>query len=184
MLGCLGDGGAVIANEERVGNSAAALHDHGRDAQGNVSGWGFNSRLDNLQAAILDYRLGKYDSAIARRRELAGVYHAALEGVAEVALPPAPDSDADHFDVYQNYEMEAERRDSLREFLSARGIGTLLPWGGKAVHQWEALGFNARLPVTEALFERVLLLPMHPWLSDDEARTVAAAVREFYGCRS
>ena len=184
VLGCLGDGGAVIANDERVGERAAALHDHGRDTQGNVAGWGFNSRLDNLQAAILDYRLRKYDTVIERRRELARGYHAALEGVAEVVRPPAPNSDAAHFDVYQNYEIEAERRDGLRYFLAARGIGTLLPWGGKAVHQWEALGLRTRLPATEKLFERVLLLPMHPWLTDDDVARVVAAVREFYRGRA
>jgi dTDP-4-amino-4,6-dideoxygalactose transaminase len=96
---------------------------------------------------------------IARRRELARGYHAALEGVGEVVRPPAPDSDTAHFDVYQNYEIEAERRDGLREFLATRGIGTLLPWGGKAVHQWEALGFEMRLPATEALFERCCCCP-------------------------
>ncbi len=184
VLGCLGDGGAVIANEERVGERAAALHDHGRDALGNVAGWGFNSRLDNLQAAILDYRLRKYDTVIQRRRALARAYHTALEGVAEVVRPPAPDSDAVHFDVYQNYEIEAEERDGLREFLAARGIGTLLPWGGKAVHQWEALGLRAHLQATEKLSERVLLLPMHPWLIDDDVQTVSAAVREFYRGRA
>jgi len=184
VLGCLGDGGAVIANDERVGERAIALHDHGRDAQGNVTGWGLNSRLDNLQAAILDYRLRKFDAVIERRRRLARVYHAALEGVAEVVRPPAPDADAAHFDVYQNYEMEAERRDALREFLSARGIGTLLPWGGRAVHQWEALGLQARLPATEKLFKRVLLLPMHAWLSEEDVETVAGAVREFYRGRT
>jgi dTDP-4-amino-4,6-dideoxygalactose transaminase len=184
VLGCLGDGGAVIANEERAADRAAALHDHGRDARGNVAGWGFNSRLDNLQAAILDYRLRKYDDVIARRRELARGYHAALEGVSEVVRPPAPDFDANHFDVYQNYEIAAEQRDGLREFLAARGIGTLLPWGGKAVHQWEALGLRTRLPATERLFERVLLLPMHPWLADDDVQTVATGVREFYGGRA
>jgi dTDP-4-amino-4,6-dideoxygalactose transaminase len=133
-----------------------------------------------LQAAILDYRLRKHDGVIERRRELARGYHAALAGLGEVVRPPAPDSDIDHFDVYQNYEIEAERREGLREFLAARGIGTLLPWGGKAVNQWEALGFRVRLPVTEELFARVLLLPMHPWLTDDDVQTVAAAVREFY----
>ena len=59
-----------------------------------------------------------------------------------------------------------------------------MPWGGKAVHQWDALGFAARLPTTEKLFERVLLLPMHAWLSDDDVGMVAAAVRDFYRGRS
>jgi len=184
LLGCLGDGGAVLANNDAVAGRADALHDHGRDPRGNVTGWGFNSRLDNLQAAILDYRLRTYDSVIDRRRELARAYHAALEGLAEVVRPPAPDADAAHFDVYQNYEIEAECRDALREFLTARGIGTLLPWGGKAVHQWEALGLNRLLPQTEKLFERVLLLPMHAWLTDDDVEVVAAAMRKFYRGRS
>jgi dTDP-4-amino-4,6-dideoxygalactose transaminase len=184
LLGCLGDGGAVIANDESVAERARALHNHGRDGHGNVTGWGFNSRLDNLQAAILDYRLPKYDSVIARRRELARVYDTALEDVAEVLRPPAPDADEVHFDVYQNYEIEAEQCDRLREFLTARGIRTLVPWGGKAVHQWDALGFEVHLPATERLLERVLLLPMHAWLTDDDVATVSAAVREFYGGRS
>jgi dTDP-4-amino-4,6-dideoxygalactose transaminase len=180
VLGCLGDGGAVIANGEGVAERARTLHDHGRDGHGNVISWGFNSRLDNLQAAILDYRLLKYDAVIARRRELARAYEAALEGVAEVVRPPGPDADEARFDVYQNYEIEADQRDRLREFLTARGVGTLVPWSGKAVHQWDALGLQARLPATERLFERVLLLPMHAWLTDDDVAMLAAAVREFY----
>jgi dTDP-4-amino-4,6-dideoxygalactose transaminase len=184
LLGCLGDGGAVIANHDEVAERVQALHDHGRDRQGNVTGWGFNSRLDNLQAAIVDYRLLKYEAVIARRRELARAYDAALEGIAEVVRPPAPDADEVHFDVYQNYEIEAEERDRLRQFLTTRGMGTLLPWGGKAVHQWNALGFRTRLPATEKLFERVLLLPMHAWLSDNDVAMVASAVREFYRGRS
>jgi dTDP-4-amino-4,6-dideoxygalactose transaminase len=185
LLGGLGDGGAVVTNDDSVAERVAALHDHGRDAAGNVTRWGLNSRLDNLQAAILDYRLRKYDAVVERRRELARAYDTALDGVAEVVRPPAPDADAAHFDVYQNYEIEAERRDGLREFLTARGIGTLLPWGGKAVHQFEALGLeNWRLPATERLFERVLLLPMHAWLTDDDVEVIAGAVRAFYRGRS
>jgi len=184
LLGCLGDGGAVIANQEEVADRVWALHDHGRDAHGHLTGWGLNSRLDNLQAAILDYRLEKHDAAIARRRELARAYGAALAEVAEVVRPPAPDADALHFDVYQNYEIEAEERDRLREFLAERGVGTLVPWGGKAVHQCAALGLEARLPTTEKLFERLLLLPMHAWLTDDDVAMVAGAVREFYRGKS
>lgn len=183
VLGCLGDGGAVVANNDEVAERALALHDHGRDSHGNVTGWGLNSRLDNLQAAILDYRLRKYDAVIGRRRELARAYHAGLEGIAEVVRPPGPDTGPEHFDVYQNYEIEADRRDALRKFLTSRGIGTLLPWGGKAVHQFEALGlagFCGSLPQTEKLFERVLLLPMHAWLTDEDVQMVTATVCEFY----
>jgi len=180
VLGCLGDGGAVVTNNAGIAARAAALHDHGRDGRGEVAGWGFNSRLDNLQAAILDYRLKKYNAVIEQRRTLAALYRNALEDIGEIVLPPGPHGDPDHFDVYQNYEIECERREGLREFLRARGIGTLIPWGGRAVHQWPALGFTCRLPATERLFERVLLLPMHPWLTAGEATTVCDAIRRFY----
>jgi dTDP-4-amino-4,6-dideoxygalactose transaminase len=181
LLGCLGDGGAVVTSDTALAARLAALRDHGRNAAGEVVCWGLNSRLDNLQAAILDHRLTRFGAVIERRRALARAYRAALADVAEIVLPPGPAGDPDHFDVFQNYEIEADRRDQLRDHLRAEGIGTLLPWGGKAVHQWEALGLARRLPATEKLCERLLLLPLHPWLTPDDVEAVAAALRRFYG---
>ncbi|MFM2124428.1 MAG: UDP-2-acetamido-2-deoxy-3-oxo-D-glucuronate aminotransferase [Acidobacteriota bacterium] len=180
LLGCLGDGGCVLTNDDAVYDSMLQLRDHGRRADGEIISWGLNSRLDNLQAAILDYRLDAYPAAIQRRRELASLYEARLGEMRELALPPGPHADARHFDVFQNYEIEAERRDALREHLKARGIGTLVQWGGKAVHQWPALGFRQRLPFTEALFERLLLLPINLSLTDNEAHQVCDAIEDFY----
>jgi dTDP-4-amino-4,6-dideoxygalactose transaminase len=180
VLGCLGDGGAVIASDPAVFARMEQLHDHGRNAQGDIVGWGLNSRLDNLQAAILDLRLKRYEAVMERRRELARIYQQRLGSLEELRLPPGPDQHADHFDIFQNYEVEAERRDALREFLRRCGIGTLLPWGGKAVHQWEHLGFQVRLPFTEALFERLLLLPMNLSLSNDQVYMVCDTIQEFY----
>jgi dTDP-4-amino-4,6-dideoxygalactose transaminase len=181
VLGCLGDGGAVITNDAGVREKVAELRDHGRREDGEIVSWGFNSRLDNLQAAILDHRLRGYEAAILRRRAIARLYRHRLEGIEELALPPGPDGDPDHFDVFQNYEIEAVRRDELRAFLERRGIGTLLPWGGKAVHQWKRLGFRQRLPYTEALFERILLLPMNLSLPDEDVEYVCDRIAEFYG---
>jgi dTDP-4-amino-4,6-dideoxygalactose transaminase len=180
VLGCLGDGGAVVTDDHRVFERLQQLRDHGRNADGEIVSWGLNSRLDNLQAAILDRRLGRFPSAIARRRAIARLYRARLAGLEELKLPPGPDGDPEHFDVFQNYEIEASRRDDLRGFLASRGIGTLLPWGGKAVHQWERLGFRVRLPFTEALFKRMLLLPMNLGLADDEIHAICDAIQEFY----
>jgi dTDP-4-amino-4,6-dideoxygalactose transaminase len=181
LLGCLGDGGAVLTNDAAVAARVGELRDHGRGANGDVVGWGWNSRLDNLQAAILDHRLQRLGAVVERRRALARAYRALLRGVAEVALPPGPADDPDHFDVFQNYEIEADQRDRLRAYLREQGIGTLLPWGGRAVHQWEALGLGCPLAVTERLFERVLLLPMHPWLTTADVEYVGLAIRRFYG---
>lgn len=84
---------------------------------GEVVRWGLNSRLDNLQAAILLYKLRTYPQAIERRRAIAQLYQNALSGLSELVLPPAPDADESHFDIFQNYEIEAERRDDLKKFL-------------------------------------------------------------------
>ena len=184
LLGCLGDGGAVLTNDNTVAARAIALHDHGRNQAGEITGWGLNSRLDNLQAAILDFRLTRYEQAIQKRRARARAYREQLRDVTEIVLPPGPDGEPDHFDVYQNYEIEAEQRDTLRAFMANRGIGTLLPWGGKAVHQFSALGLGAHLPRTGQVMERALLLPMHPWLEEQEVERITSAIRSFYGCRA
>jgi dTDP-4-amino-4,6-dideoxygalactose transaminase len=181
VLGCLGDGGAVVSKNGTIHERMAQLRDHGRaTASGEIASWGLNSRLDNLQAAILDHRLQSFDHAIERRRALARIYRAWLEELDEIVLPPGPDNDPDHFDIFQNYEIEARDRDRLRAFLQSRGIGTIIPWGGKAVHQWEGLGLNATLPRTDRFFERLLLLPMNAFLADDDVDYICDSILRFY----
>ena len=131
VLGCLGDGGAVVTSNTCVYEYSSELCNFGRNFAGDVVRWGFNSRLDNLHAAMLNFQLKKYGHVMNRRRQLAALYTEGLNDVAEVVLPPASDSDPDHFDIYQNYEIEAERRDELKAHLKERGIGTLIQWGGK-----------------------------------------------------
>jgi len=83
--------------------------------------------------------------------------------------------------VYQNYEIEAERRDQLKTFLADRGVGTLIQWGGEAIHQMKALGFKQHLPYTDNLFTRMLMLPMNMSLTDEDVFYVCDSVRAFYG---
>jgi dTDP-4-amino-4,6-dideoxygalactose transaminase len=180
VLGCLGDGGAVVANRGSIHDRMFELRDHGRRADGEIVSWGLNSRLDNLQAAILDARLKKYESVIERRRAIARLYRSRLFSLEELRIPPGPDDDDEHFDIYQNYEIEAVERNRLRAHLKDCGIGTLIPWGGKAVHQWEKLGFTEKLPFTEKLFERILLLPMNTFLTDGDVNLVSDAIYSFY----
>jgi dTDP-4-amino-4,6-dideoxygalactose transaminase len=183
VLGCLGDGGAAITNDDAIYERIYQLRDHGRSTDGAIVSWGLNSRLDNLQAALLDFQLKKFAKVVDRRRALARHYTERLKDVAEIVLPPAPDSDPDHFDIYQNYEVEAERRDGLKEYLKENGIGTLIQWGGQAVHQLKALGFTQDLPKTDLLFQRMLMLPMNMALSDEDLEFVCDTIRAFYGCR-
>ena len=180
VLGCLGDGGAVLTNEEEIYNKLLLLRDHGRDHTGDVVLWGLNSRLDNLEAAYLDFQLKDYPGVVARRRAIATLYQQRLGACSQVKLPPAPGSEPDHFDIFQNYEIEAERRDTLKEHLKVRGVGTLIQWGGKAVHQFKKLGFTQSLPRTDALFTRLLMLPMNMSLTDDDVNHVSDCILEFY----
>jgi dTDP-4-amino-4,6-dideoxygalactose transaminase len=179
-LGCFGDGGAVITNDDDVAARIRILRDHGRGPDGNVWFWGYNSRLDNVQAAILRIKLRKYDIYIARRRELAAIYQARLGSLAQLLLPPAP-GDGEHFDIFQNYEIEADDRDKLRAHLETRGVRTILQWGGKAIHQFPKLGFTTSLPYTERMTERFMLLPMNTALSNDDVNYVCDCIEEFYG---
>ena len=179
-LGCFGDGGIVLTNDDNIYNAVKLMRDHGREEDGNVSIWGFNSRLDNLQAAILDFFFQNYDKAVNRRRSAADLYHEELQDINELNLPPATNSNNDHFDIFQNYEVEAERRDELKEYLSSKGVGTLIQWGGKAVHEFRDLGFNQSLPFTEKIMRNSLMLPLNMTVTDDEIKYICKCVRDFY----
>lgn len=181
LLGCFGDGGAIVTNDDAVAAQIALLKDHGRNDEGRVVAWGYNSRLDNMQAAVLDYKLKFFEKDIARRRAVAARYQAGLGDLAELTLPPAPDADDRHFDVYQNYELEAERRDELRAYLDSRGVKTIIQWAGTPVHQFKELGFTVELPKTDKFFTRFVMLPMNVVITDEEVDYIVSAIRSFYG---
>ncbi len=180
-LGCLGDGGAVVTDDDEVAEKLLAARDHGRNSKtGEVEGWGINSRLDNLQAAVLSYMLDHYDDIIKRRRKIAAIYQEHLGAIEDLLLPEPPSENGEHFDIFQNYEIESSKRDDLKDFLSANNVGTLVQWSGKAVHQFKALGLSASLPYTEQMFSRSLMLPLNMGITDDEVVYVCNKVREFY----
>lgn len=179
-LGAFGDGGAIVTNDDEIADAVRSLRDHGRGEDGQVAVWGFNTRLDNLQAAILRIKLRHYDESISRRRALSGIYEERLSDIEQLLLPPGPESSDLHFDIYQNYEIEAESRDALRIFLEKSGVHTILQWGGKAIHQFSKLGFNVSLPYTDRMVNRFMLLPMHTALSDDDIHYVCNRIVEFY----
>lgn len=180
ILGSLGDGGLLITDKLDYYEKAKRLRDHGRDeVTGDVKEWGRNSRLDNIQAAVLDFRLSKYDEVIRRRREIASYYDNQLSKIEQLILPPPP-SDGDHFDVYQNYEIQAENRDDLKTFLKENGVGTLVQWGGKAIHHFKELGFKQNLPKADLFFQKCIMLPMNNFISDDDVDYIIELIKRFY----
>jgi len=180
-LGCFGDGGALCTDNDDVAEIVRSLRDHGRASDGDVKQFGYNARLDNVQAAILLFKLQTYDEDIARRRHLAGIYNERLSDLGELQLPPSPDADGRHFDIYQNYEIEAEDRDALREHLSTNGVGTILQWGGKVLHEFPALGMRGDLPNTDAMVTKFVMLPMNTSLAEDDVHYVCDSIERFYG---
>jgi len=179
LLGCFGDGGLIMSNDDKMAEKISLLRDHGRDDDGVVVDWGLNSRLDNLQAAILLHKLKSYDEDIRRRREIALMYDEGLSSLNELDLPVPPD-DGINFDVYQNYELRANDRDNLKIFLAENGIGTIIQWAGTPVHQFKNLGFNENLPKTNNYFKRCLMLPMNMGISNEEVSFVIKKIHEFY----
>ncbi len=183
-LGSFGDAGALVTDDEDLARRVKAMRNHGSGPDkvipADCAEWGTNARIDNIQAAILAYKLNWYDETIARRREIAARYDAALRDLEPLELPPSLDAEPGRFDIFQNYEVRCDRRDELRAHLLAHGVGTIVQWGGVALHQFRGLGFDQRLPLADRWAARSLLLPMNHLLSDGQVDRTIDAVRRFF----
>ncbi len=180
-LGSLGDGGVIILNDESLYKEIISYRDHGREPiSGEVISWGINSRLDNLQAAFLNYFLSNYNLVIERRRNIARLYNEYLSDLKEINLPPSPENSLDHFDVFQNYEIRAQNRDALRMYLNEHNIGTLIQWSGMAIHQHHNLGFTQKLKKADEFFKKILMLPMNMFISDNDVMYISQTIKKFY----
>jgi len=178
-LGALGDGGAVVTHDPATAERLRLLRQYGWRERYVSDVPGLNSRLDELQAAVLRVRLRHLEAENDTRRRLAARYDAALSGL-PLGLPAArPES----CPVYHLYVIRAAERDALAAHLRARDIGTGIHYP-VPVHRQPAyahLGYGpGSLPVTEAAAAEVLSLPMHPDLPEAALDVVAAAIREFY----
>ena len=181
MLGAAGDGGVAVTNDEEIAEKIRLLRDHGyQRSTGDVLYYGYNSRLDNVQAAILDVKLKHLPDWIERRREIACLYHQSLSGLQELKLPPPPFSNDRFFDVYQNYVIRAKERDRLVAHLEESNIEILVSWH-KPMHHHDALGLkHFHLPRTEQISKEVLSLPVYPELRDEQVESVRGTVHNFY----
>ena len=174
-LGALGDGGAIVTNDRALAERIKRLRNGGQAGRYEHVEPGVNSRLDEMQAAILRARLPFLGGWTARRRALAAAYRAKLDG-APVRVPR--EFDAGH--VYHLFVVRSARRSELREHLRARGIETLVHYP-LAISSQQALSAMkpAACPRASAACEEVVSLPLHPALTDTEIADVASAVREF-----
>ncbi len=180
ILGCFGDGGGLTTNDDSLVEKIKLLRDHGQKTKTELVCFGWNSRLDNLQAAVLNVKLDYLPNWIERRRTIAEKYDKGLKNLKSVKLPPAPNSDDDHFDVFQNYVLRAENRDGLFNFLKENGVETLIK-DPAANHLQKGLNLeHFKLPLSEQLAKEVISLPMYPELTDEQADYVIKCVKDFY----
>ncbi len=177
-LGALGDGGAVVANDDALLQELRSQREYGwTPAQRYVSqAQGMNSRLDELQAALLSVKLAHLDAENARRMEIARHYTALLGGLGDQLIPPVVRAGCTH--VFHLYVVRTPRRDHVLAALKAQGIGAAIHYP-VPIHQqpgYRDAVVTHDLAHTEALAAEILSLPIHPWLRDDQVARVAAAL--------
>jgi aminotransferase EvaB len=179
VLGAFGDGGMVVTDREDLQRRLKRLRFYGMEEGYYAEEEGYNSRLDELQAALLSYQLLSLDAQVERRREIAAAYDAGLAGCPEIGLPRvAPERQHQ----YYLYTIRTPRRDQLQQYLAERGIESRInyPTPIHLMRGYRFLGYGpGALPVTERLAGEILSLPMYPALTDSEVERVIAAIRAF-----
>ncbi|GAA3951294.1 DegT/DnrJ/EryC1/StrS family aminotransferase [Hymenobacter algoricola] len=179
-LGALGDAGAITTNDAGLAKRVRTLRNYGSQQKYYNEVIGHNSRLDELQAAVLSVKLPKLLDWTRQRQEVAALYDQHLAGIAQLKLP-ATAAGATH--VYHLYVVRTARRDELQQHLTAAGIGTLIHYPVPP-HQQQAyasLGYQrGAFPLAEEIAATCLSLPMWPGMTENEVEVVSSAVRAFF----
>ena len=181
-LGCYGDGGAILTNDDALAKRLRMIANHGQAEKYYHECVGVNSRLDTIQAAILDVKLKHLDDYISARQKAAHLYDALLKNCAEITLPKIA-SGQDH--VYHQYTLQVapEVRDDLATYLAAQGVPSMIYYP-LALHQQKAFSGKCRvagsLSVSETLAKTVLSLPMHTELSVEMQTVISQTVIQFF----
>lgn len=174
-----GDGGMLVTDEDQIAELARAYRNHGRDEEGVHRYLGLNHRLSEVLAAVGRKQLEKIDDWNAGRRQAADIYGNRLENVEEVTVP-AEDGANRH--VYHLYVIQASNREGLMEHLDTGGVDTGVHYETPA-HEHSAVVERCgetTLEFTEQLYDRIVSLPMHPRLAEEEVHRVCDLIEEYY----
>lgn len=179
-LGGYGDGGMFLTNREDIYNLVKSLRVHGSSVRYHHDFVGYNSRLDSLQAAVLNVKLSRINESIALRDKFAKQYIALLSDVEQIKLPVIKKGNKP---VYYVMEIKAENRDKLNTYLNENGIGTCIYYPIPLHLQkcFKYLGYKeGDFPIAEKLCKSVLALPIYPEITEDEVSFVCEKIKEFY----
>jgi len=179
-LGAYGDGGLVTTNDDELARKLVALRNYGSPKKYHHPTFGMNSRLDSIQAAVLNVKLPYLKEANEARHALAERYGLLLEGIGDIIVPEVPKRE-EH--VFHLYVVRTKQRDKLLAYLSGRGIGAGIHYP-TPIHMhgvYEDLGYGeGDFPVAERLCSEVLSLPLYPEMTHEQQDLVARCVREFF----
>lgn len=175
-LNAAGDAGIITTSNDEWAKRIRMLGNHGMRNRDEVGFWGYNSRLDTLQAAILLPRLAKLEAVIEKRRKNASHYIKALQGLVDTPIEAS-----DEFHTFHVFVVQCDRRNELQKALSANGIETKIHYP-IPIHRQAAANelSNKSLPVTDAQAERILSLPIHQFLSINQIDFVCEKIKKFY----
>lgn len=177
-LGAIGDGGAVTTNDPGLADRIKVLRNYGSRIKYHNEVAGYNSRLDELQAALLVVKLSRLDEWNERRKAIAQTYLQQLNDIQSLTLPFVPEW-ADH--VWHLFVIRHPQRELLQQKLAAAGIGTMIHYPIPPHLQQACSGMNIHegtLPITEAIHREVLSLPIGPHLSIENLRTIIEILRK------
>jgi UDP-2-acetamido-2-deoxy-ribo-hexuluronate aminotransferase len=180
-LGCYGDGGAIFTEDDTLADKLKMIANHGQRIRYYHDMVGCNSRLDSMQAAVLNVKLKKLDEYIKSRRKAADYYDKTFAGHPKITTPFRAKYSHHVFHQY-TLLLEGASRDGLNEFLAARKIPSMIYYPVPAHRQKmfaASGGASYQLPVTDWLTERVISLPIHTELDDEQLAYISSSVLEF-----
>ena len=175
-LGCMGDGGAVTTNDDELAEKIRALRNYGSHIKYKNLFKGVNSRLDEIQAGVLDVKLPHLDKDNERRREIAKYYRENIKNE-KLILPKAYDENAH---VWHVFAIRTKNRDEFQKYLTENDIQTLIhyptpPHKQEAYKEWNNLSY----PITEEIHETILSLPISPVMTDEEVKKVIEVINKY-----
>jgi len=181
-LGCFGDGGAIFTNDDDLAGKLRMIANHGQSVQYVHDSIGVNSRLDSIQAAILRIKLRSLDNYCKARNKAADYYDKAFSSNSKITTPARAKNSTHVFHQYTLLLADGVDRNALREFLAAKGIPAMIYYP-IALHMQKAYTDprykEGDFPVTENLCKRVISLPMHTELDEEQLKFITDAVNEF-----
>ncbi|MBU0580469.1 MAG: DegT/DnrJ/EryC1/StrS family aminotransferase [Candidatus Margulisbacteria bacterium] len=174
-LGAYGDGGAVATNNPEIAEKISKLRNYGQSEKYYSDFLGYNSRLDEIQAAILRIKLSHLDEWNKKRNENVRLYNKFLKN-SSLILPEETD---DILCAYHLYVIRNPRRDSLQKYLQENDIITLIHYPVPVHMQKSYSDYNNNLPITEKISQEILSLPLHPFLEEEDIQTVCEKIKEW-----